>query len=176
MAKIEAGEVDIAIRWGKGSWPGLKQFKLFTDELLPVCSKAYLKKVGRLRCPDDLRKAVLLKNAIQPWKRWFEEAGLDWPEPVHGPSFSDSTLALQAAADGHGVALGRRILVEHLLEQGTLVQLFDIRAAIEEAFFVVYLKDSMQRAEVMAFIDWIKSTAEEEQRTSKSRPASRQTR
>ncbi len=164
MANIEAGEVDVAIRWGKGSWPGLEKFKLFSDELLPICSKAYLKKVGKLRSPADLRKAILLKNAIQPWKRWFEAAGLDWPEPVHGPSFSDSALALQAAADGHGIALGRRILVAHLLEQGTLVPLFDIRAAIDEAFFLVYLKESLQRKEVAAFVDWIKSVAEAEQR------------
>ncbi|OGA51945.1 MAG: hypothetical protein A3F74_19730 [Betaproteobacteria bacterium RIFCSPLOWO2_12_FULL_62_58] len=168
MARIEAGEVDVAIRWGKGDWPGLEKFELFSDELLAVCSKTYLKEVGTLRCPADLRNAVLLRNAIQPWKPWFEKAGLDWPEPVHGPSFNDSTLALQAAADGHGVALGRRMLVEHLMEQGSLVQLFDISAPIEEAFFVVYLKDSLQRAEVAAFIDWIKSVAEEERRASKS--------
>lgn len=161
MARIEAGEVDIAIRWGKGDWPGLEKFKLFADELVPVCSKSYLKEVGTLRVPADLQKVVLLRNAIQPWKPWFKKAGLDWPEPSHGPSFSDSSLALQAAADGHGVALGRRMLVEQLLEQGSLVQLFNISAPIEEAFFVVYLKDSLQRAEVAAFIDWIKSVAEE---------------
>ena len=175
MANVRAGEVDIAIRWGKGDWPGLEKFKLFSDELLPVCSKAYLKEVGTLRCPADLRKAVLLRNSIQPWNPWFEKAGLDWSEPVHGPSFNDSTLALQAAVDGHGVALGRRMLVEHLLEQGSLVQLFEISAAIEEAFFVVYLKDSLQRAEVAAFIDWLKSAAEEERRASRSHQVSKPT-
>lgn len=167
MANVAAGEVDVAIRWGKGDWPGLEKFRLFSDELLAVCSKAYLKEVRTLRYPADLRNAVLLRNAIQPWKPWFEKAGLNWPEPVHGPLFSDSSLALQAAADGHGVALGRRMLVEHLLDEGSLVQLFDISAAVEEAFFVVYLKDSLQRAEVAAFIDWIKSVAEKKRRASK---------
>jgi LysR family glycine cleavage system transcriptional activator len=167
MAKIEAGEVDIAIRWGKGGWPGLEQFKLFPDELLAVCSPAYLKAAGTLRCPADLQNAVLLRNAIQPWKPWFEKAGLNWPEPGHGPSFNDSTLALQAAIESHGVALGRRLLVEHLLEQGCLVQLFDISATIEEAFYVVYRKDSLERPEVSAFVDWIKSVAQKEQRAAR---------
>jgi LysR family transcriptional regulator, glycine cleavage system transcriptional activator len=170
MAKIEAGEVDIAIRWGRGNWPGLEQFKLFPDELLAVCSPAYLKEVGVgvLRAPKDLEKAVLLRNAIQPWKPWFEKAGLAWPEPAHGPAFNDSTLALQAAADGLGIALGRRMLVQHLLEDGSLVQLFDIAAPIEEAFFVVYLEESLQRPEVAAFLEWIESVAEEERRATNS--------
>ena len=168
MARMETGEVDVAIRWGKGDWPGLERFKLFSDELLAVCSKAYLTELGVLRSPDELRIAVLLRNAIQPWKPWFDKAGLPWPEPEHGPSFSDSALALQAAADGHGVALGRRMLVQHLIEQGALVQLFDIGAPIEEAFYVVYLKDSLQRPEVAAFIEWIRSVADEEQRVSPS--------
>lgn len=163
MAKVEAGDVDIGIRWGKGGWPGLEQYKLFPDELLAVCSKTYLKEAGTLRCPADLANAVLLRNAIQPWKPWLAKAGLDWPEPARGPSFNDSTLALQAAIESQGVALGRRLLVQHLLEQGTLVQLFDISAIIEEAFYVVYSKDALKRAEVAAFIDWIRSVAEKEQ-------------
>jgi LysR family glycine cleavage system transcriptional activator len=168
MAKIEAGEVDVAIRWGKGDWPGLEQVKLFPDELLAVCSSTYLKEAPTLRCPADLANAVLLRNAIQPWKPWFEKAGLNWPEPVRGPSFNDSTLALQAAIESHGVALGRRLLVQHLLEQGCLVQLFGISAIIDEAFFVVYSRDSLRRPDVAAFIGWIKSVADEEQRAALS--------
>ena len=161
MAKVEAGEVDVAIRWGTGDWPGLEKTRLFSDELLAVCSKSYLKEAGPLRRPADLQKAVLLKNAIQPWKPWFRKAGLDWPEPKHGPSFSDSSLALQAAADGHGVALGRRMLVEYMLAQGTLVQLFDVRAPIDEAFYMVYLNKTLERPEVAAFVDWVKAAADE---------------
>lgn len=166
MANLGAGEVDIAIRLGKGNWPGLEKFKLFPDELLAVCSKGYLKQARTLRSPADLRNAVLLRNAIQPWKPWFDKAGLAWPEPARGPLFNDSTLALQAAVDSQGVALGRRILVKNLLEQGVLVQLFDISAVMEEAFFVVYRKEALKRTEVAAFIDWIKSVVERERQAS----------
>lgn len=162
MANLKAGEVDIAIRLGKGNWPGLEKFKLFPDELLAVCSKAYLKETGPLRKPTDLQKVVLLRNAIQPWKPWFEQAGLDWPEPARGPLFSDSTLALQAAVDGHGVALERRMLVRHLLEHRILVTLFDVSVATDEAFYVVYLAESRRRPEVAAFINWIQCVAMDE--------------
>lgn len=87
---------------------------------------------------------------------------MDWPEPMHGPLFNDSSLMLQAATDGHGIALGRRMLTEGLLDQGLLVRLFNISAFIEEAFYVVFVRESLQRAEVAAFVNWIKSVAEEE--------------
>jgi DNA-binding transcriptional LysR family regulator len=64
------------------------------------------------------------------------------------------------------VALGRRLLVEHMLAQGTLVQLFDVRALIDEAFYVVYLEETLQRPEVVAFVDWIKAAAADKGRPS----------
>ena len=169
MANIKSGEVDAAIRWGKGDWPGVESIKLFSDELVPVCSKPYLKETGVPKSPADLHQAVLLRHSLQPWKPWFEKAGLDWPEPMHGPVFNDSSLMLQAAVDGHGIALGRRMLVEDLLDQGLLVKLFDISVFIEEAFYVVFTKESLQRAEVAAFVNWVKSVADEEVATRASR-------
>ena len=162
MANIKTGEVDVGIRWGKGEWPGVAKEKLFSDELFPMCSKSYLKEMGVPRSPADLKRAVLLRHSLQRWKPWFEKAGLDWPEPMHGPIFNDSSLMLQAAADGHGIALGRRMLTDDLLDQGLLVRLFDISAFVEEAFYVVFVRESLQRAEVAAFVNWIKSVAEEE--------------
>jgi LysR family transcriptional regulator, glycine cleavage system transcriptional activator len=162
MANVKTGEVDIAIRWGRGDWPGVEKMKLFPDEVFPVCSKLYLKGLGALQSPADLQRGVLLRHSFQRWKPWFEQAGLDWPEPTQGPIFNDSSLMLQAAADGHGIALGRRMLTQDLLEQGALVRLFDISAFVEEAFYVVFAKESLQRPEVAAFVGWIKSAAEEE--------------
>ena len=162
LANVKSGEVDVAIRWGKGDWPGVDKVKLFSDELFPVCSKRYLKEIGVPQSPADLRRAVLLRHSFQPWKPWFEKAGLDWPEPTRGAVFNDSALLLQAATDGHGIALARRLLTEDLLDQGLLVRLFDISAFIEEAFYVVFVRESLQRAEVDAFVAWIKSAAEGE--------------
>lgn len=164
MANIKSGEVDVGLRWGKGDWPDLEKVKLFSDELFPVCSEAYLKEIDALRGPADLQRAVLLRHALQRWKPWFAEAGLDWPEPGGGPLFNDGALMLQAAIHGQGVALGRRILADSLIEQGLLVRLFDISAFVEEGFYVVYAEESLKRPEVAAFVSWIASVAEEEVR------------
>lgn len=160
LANVKTGEVDVAIRWGKGGWPGLEKVKLFSEELVAVCSKPYLKEIGTPKSPVDLRRAVLLRHEFQPWKPWFEKAGLDWPEPPHGPVFNDSLLILQAATEGHGVALVRRMLTQDLLDQGTLVRLFDISVPVDDAFYIVYAKESQQRPEVAAFVSWIVSAAD----------------
>ena len=159
MANVKGGEADVAVRWGNGDWPGLEKVRLFSDELFPVCSKSYLVEIGALRVPGDLRLAVLLRHSLQPWKPWFESAGLKWPEPNHGPMFNDRSLMLQAAIDGQGVALGQRMLIEDLIEEGALVRLFDVSVLVESAFYVVFLKQSLQRAEIAAFVEWITSMA-----------------
>ena len=162
MANITTGEADVALRWGKGDWPGMEKVKLFSDEVFPVCSPSYLKEIGVPRSPADMQNATLLRHSLQRWKPWFERAGLEWTEPTQGPLFNDSSLMVQAATEGHGVALGRRMLVQDLLDQELLVRLFDISAFIEEAFYVVFTKESLQRAEVTAFVDWIKSVVTKE--------------
>jgi LysR family glycine cleavage system transcriptional activator len=159
LANVSSGEVDVAVRWGKGDWPGVEKRLLFRDTLFPVCSRAYRRKLGRMRQPADLRRAVLLRQSIQPWKPWFSAAGLDWPEPARGPSFTDSALMLQAAADGHGIALARQILAAPLLQAGRLVRVFDIGVTTDRAFYVIYPAYPPRRAEVAAFVDWIAQVA-----------------
>ena len=162
LANVKSGEVDVALRWGKGDWPGIEKVKLFGDEIFPVCSPRYAEELGEVRSPADLERAVLLRHTLQRWAPWFREAGLSWPEPAHGPIFNDSALMLQAATDGHGVALGRRMLVESSLGEGLLVRLLNVSAFVDEAFYVVFASESLGRPEVAAFVDWIKLVAHEE--------------
>ena len=161
MANVMSGEVDIGIRWGDGKWPQVEAIRLFSDELCAVCSPAYLDEVGALRSPVDLERAVLLRHELQRWQPWFEQAGLAWGEPAQGPIFNDSALMIQAASDGLGIALGRRMLVQGMLEQRMLVRLFDVSAFVDDAFYVVLAPGSLDRTEVAAFVRWIQSLAAE---------------
>ena len=79
-----------------------------------------------LKILPDIR---YLRSDDEPWKPWFDAAGLDWPEPTRGPIFSDLSHGLQAAIEGHGVALARSSLLAHDVRNGILVRPFDIKAA-----------------------------------------------
>jgi LysR family glycine cleavage system transcriptional activator len=103
--------VDMAVRFGPGTWPGLTSIKLHDEELVPVCSPAF--RGGHLpRVPGDLLKVPLLHDERQPWSIWFEAVGLDHRDVGQGPRYGEGNLLLTAAIAGLGVALARASLVD----------------------------------------------------------------
>ena len=77
--------------------------------------------------------------------------------PLEGHSFNDSTFALQAAARGEGIALGRRSIVYEDLERGTLKRLFDIAVPSRERYWFVSPKETANAPKVKAFREWVKT-------------------
>lgn len=125
LVDFQVDGIDAAIRYGRGDWPGLVARELGTEVVRPVCSPAYAERLA-LREPRDLYRATLLHADIpEDWSDFFAAAKCDDPVPA-GPRLGDDGAILQAALDGHGVALGRSRLVEEELTTGRLVALFDI--------------------------------------------------
>ncbi|MFH5926363.1 LysR substrate-binding domain-containing protein [Roseomonas xinghualingensis] len=98
--------------------PGLTMVPLVPIEMMPVCAP-------RLIGPDgfDWRKQPLLHSRQRPddWARWLSAAGIRGVNPKSGPSFESIALALDAAAEGLGVALAIRALVGPDLAAGRVV-------------------------------------------------------
>ena len=156
LASLKADDADIEVRYGSADeWTGFDSVKLLEGRLFPVCSPAYRDKLGGLARPDDLFKAVLLRLPHEPWKPWFEAAGLKIEEPVRGPLFSDASLMLDTAAKGQGVALARSLIVDDYLASGQLVRLWDISIPSPYAYYAIHSAKSPLRPEVNAFIEWL---------------------
>ena len=90
---------------------------------------------------------------------WFLAAGIEDGDSTRGPAFSDSSLVLQAAAEGQGVALGRSALAATDLAAGRLVKPFDISLPASWAYYVVYPEATAERPKIMAFRDWLMAEA-----------------
>ncbi len=154
LADFAREDIDVAIRWGLGDWPGVVAELLMDDAYFPVCSPRYAK--GRLpRTPADLASHTLLRADDEMWKSWFDAAGLDWPEPTRGTVFNDSALMLQAAADGQGIALARSSLIGNDLHNGILVRLFDVVYRGPRKLFLVYPPRAASAAKVGYFRAWL---------------------
>jgi LysR family transcriptional regulator, glycine cleavage system transcriptional activator len=156
IVDFDREDVDFGIRHGLGEWPGVVAEHLFDETYFPVCSPRIAN--GRLPArPADLKRHVLLRGEGEPWVPWFRAAGLDWPEPGRGPSFSDSSHVVQAAAEGQGIALARESLLGNDLRTGALVRLFDVSVPSPRRFFLVYPPRLSHSGKLAMFRGWLTS-------------------
>jgi len=161
---FDRDDIDVAIRFGDGVYPGLVVEKLFHDTLFPVCSPALLEGAKPLREPRDLLQFTLIhleweaQGAVWPnWRMWMQAAGVKDFNDTRGLHFSQTSLALQAALDGHGVALGDSTLVGDDLASGRLVKPFELslRSPAQFAYHLITRRDTAERPMTKAFRNWI---------------------
>ena len=145
------------IRLGDGDWPGFVAEPLFAADLSPVCAPSA---AGRLRKPEDLRRASLLRvsHAREDWPRWFAAAGLS-DLRAEGQVFEFYGQALQAAADGLGVAMGIRPYIDDDLAAGRLVAPFALSVPKETSWYLVYRPHRAAEEGFKAFRRWIVGAA-----------------
>jgi LysR family glycine cleavage system transcriptional activator len=141
------------IRLGHGDWPDFAADRLFAADLTPVCSPATAK---RLKTPNDLRNATLLRvaHAADDWGRWFKAAGLAKAR-ARGPEFEYYGQAIQAAADGVGIAMGISPYVDDDLKAGRLVAPFDLSVSKGEHWYLIYRAGRKDEPAFQAFRAWV---------------------
>ncbi|KZD22115.1 transcriptional regulator GcvA [Tardiphaga robiniae] len=161
MVDFKGGDVDAAIRYGRGQWPGLRADWLTADDLFPVCSPALRTGKKALLKPQDLADYTLLHSSggyDDDWRLWLTAAGL--PADISkqpGLTFDMIFMTLQAAIDGLGVAIGRTTYVEGDLAKGRLVVPFDMRMPADAGFYLVSPEASSDSRKLKAFRDWLLS-------------------
>ncbi|HYX01923.1 MAG TPA: transcriptional regulator GcvA [Reyranella sp.] len=157
-------EIDVAIRVGRGGYEGARSVLLMHSDIFPVCSPALLSSGPRLMEPADLARHSLLHDncagsASLPeritWPRWLAAAGVTNVDAERGLHFSFSHMALQAAAEGQGVALVSSALIGDDLATGRLVRPFgDLAVRSPYSFFIVCPEATADREKVVQFRDW----------------------
>jgi LysR family transcriptional regulator, glycine cleavage system transcriptional activator len=155
--------IDVGIRYGHGKWQGLRSDWLLADELFPVCSPALLKGEHPIRTPEDLKHHTLLYSSHDmedDWRLWLTAAGVT-PDILKQPAltFDMIFMTVQAAIDGHGVAIGRTAFVEGDLAAGRLVAPFDVSLPIDVGFYLVCPEASADTPKIAAFREWLLATA-----------------
>jgi LysR family glycine cleavage system transcriptional activator len=150
-------EIDLEIRNGAGKWPGVVSILLLEEEVFPVCSPQLLTGPQPLRLPADLRHHQLLhvNGYREDWRMWFAAAGVEFAQMQRGDLFDQSVMAIQAAVNGLGVALGRTSLVANELAAGRLVAPFAITLPGEDAYWITYPESAAERPGLVAFRDWL---------------------
>lgn len=160
MTHFNRDDVDVALRFGGGDYPGLYVEPLLDEVFFPVCTPDF--NDSRLpKTPAELAGMTLLRSDDEMWGPWFKAAGLDgWPEPRRGVLYQDSSMLLQAAIEGQGIALVRRSLAMHEVASGRLVRLFDIDSPSQWAYWFVCPPPLLETRRVRALRDWLREEAE----------------
>jgi LysR family glycine cleavage system transcriptional activator len=166
LVDLNAGEVDVAIRYGAGRYPGLEVRRLVSEMVIPVLSPELLAETP-LERPEDLASHTLLHDgspeiddSCPDWSMWLAARGLRGIDGQRGPRFNQSSLVIEAAMNGRGVALAKRTLAQADLEAGRLVAPLPIATAVDFAYYVVHPKAKGRLPQVKAFIGWIAAEAE----------------
>ncbi len=143
------------IKLSDGEHPDFLTEVLFAADLVPVCTPALAESVKDL---SHLNAEHLLRvdHAPDDWQRWFVEKGGRYVEPK-GATFEFYGHAIQAAADGVGIAMGLRPYIDDDITAGRLVAPFDGPVSKGKSWHLVYRRDQAGNDAFQAFRGWILS-------------------
>lgn len=159
-------DVDLAIRYGPGGWPGLRIEKLLDEAVLVVCAPTLLE-VAPITAAEHLRHHTLLHDlgverdpSCPDWATWLKAHNVAGADVARGPRFSQSSLVIEAAAAGRGVALAKRTIAEADLAAGRLVApLAALEAPVDFAYYAVWPEGRALTPAQTAFVDWLRAQA-----------------
>jgi LysR family transcriptional regulator, glycine cleavage system transcriptional activator len=161
VVDLKRDQVDLAVRHGKGSWPGLAASFLLAETALPVCAPGYL----TLRPDEDplaaLRRVRLIVNTRFPdeWEEWARARGLKPPALAGAIELEGIEEALLIAETGHGLAIGRRPMVDDRLARGTLVAPFGAGDPTGAAYYLCRPSDVLPTAVARHLERWLRALA-----------------
>ena len=163
---LERSLIDIAIRYCRPETVPEGAVRLFSEEMIPVCSRGLLRdKVRPLTQPRDLVHHTLLHfdyagtEAYVDWGTWLTPLGVGELKPAGALHFSQYEQMIQAAVNGQGVALGRQPLVDDLIQSGALVAPFKQTLVGSRAYFIIRSQLSAGKPQVRAFAEWLVAEA-----------------
>jgi LysR family glycine cleavage system transcriptional activator len=161
LVDFAVGDVDLAVRYGAGAYPGLEAQRLMHETVIAVMSPG-LNAANPLASPGDLAHHVLLHDgspdadeSCPDWPMWLAARGVKGVDGGRGPRFNQSSLVIEAAMAGRGVALAKRTLAQDDLDAGRLVAPLGITTSVDFAYYVVHPKAKARLPQVKAFVTWI---------------------
>ena len=159
LANFQSDGVDLAIRQGHPPFAAELHAELLSPlDLRAVCSPIYAKKATQITRLEDFTALQLIQDSHNLWDSLFEEAGLNAKSRIL--QFNQTTLAMDAAANGQGVALAPRILLTGEIEHGRLVDIWQDTQTDQGGYYIVYLNSQKSKPARDTFLKWILDEAE----------------
>lgn len=163
-ADVGAGEVDIALRYGRGGWANVDSEPLMGETLYPVASPEMARRLKGAGVSEMLAMPLLHDSDLTGWRAWCGAHGVSLRPRARDRRFEDYTVVLAAAEAGLGIALVRAPLASEWIARSRLVRLSDAEVACPLQYHVVTAKRE-KRPEVLEVIARLHALAREDART-----------
>ena len=167
LTDFNTADADLAIRYGRGNYEGLKSEKLLDETVLPVCSPRLLEGPDAIRRPEDLKHHTLLHDessendpSCPDWASWLRAHSVSGVDATKGPRFNQGIIVIESAGAGRGVALAKQAIAANDIAAGRLAAPFaNGSIPIDFGYWLVWPKGRHLSPDVRAFIKWIKDEA-----------------
>lgn len=155
--RLEDDGVDLVIDYQPEAPVGLEQLSLVQEFVFPVCSPGYRDRLRGGLAPVLLQDDLSYWDAAADfeWSSWRASAKSDWPgSPSAIRHFNLAHLTYHAAMCGQGVALGRAVLVNRLLNSGQLVLAIDGPPVPGSFYRILTTRPGKANSPIRRFAKW----------------------
>lgn len=160
LINLVQSDVDIAIRYGSGNWPGATSIRLQRQKIVPLCSQAFHSKYGPFESLQALTQAPLLdfESAYDPsssWPNYFRDMGKVLGSGLRMSSYESYNNFVQAVLDGQGIGLLGPPLMQQFMDSGVLVKALDVDLLPQHGYYLCQPIGATPSQTVVGFRDWL---------------------
>ncbi len=160
LLDLRAAQLDLAIRFGRGTYPSYAVTMLMPDIVFPVCSPRVIAQHGPVTTIEAMLDLPLLHDSStendgsgSDWRSWLNHLGRGEAACHDGQRFSEAGLLIDAAVLGLGVALARASLASDHIANGTLIRPIQQSAPTIFAYYLIGLPETASLQKVTRFRD-----------------------
>lgn len=160
--------IDLAVDYANGEFPGLVAYKLMDERMAPVCSPEYARRHGLVGQPENIVHCTLLHDSLAwnhasyqaEWTLWAGEHIPDVALPERAFSFDQSDLCVIAALNNLGIAMGRQRLVQARIDAGELILPFGaFTQRSPYSYYLVHAPVAQLPLRTAVFVAWLREKA-----------------
>jgi LysR family glycine cleavage system transcriptional activator len=172
LADFRTDGIDLSIRQGRPPFAnGLVAVLLAPLDLCAVCSPEFATTLIRPQRIEDFAEYQLIQDSHDLWVTLFEHAKTT--AKLRIMQFNQTGLAVDAAANGQGIALAPRLLVSDEIAQGKLAELWVEPPTDDNGYYILYPETRGSKPERDAVSAWLLSEVAKSDHRSRTQPAAR---
>ncbi|SFV38867.1 LysR family transcriptional regulator, regulator of gene expression of beta-lactamase [Devosia crocina] len=154
MLDLTRPDLDCAIRFGDGAWPGVSASLIGGQAFQPVCAPEFAARHADL---TDLGKVPVIidQTSMLDWPLWLAAHGRDPGQKLAGPVLSDASLAFDAAMSGQGLLLAADMMSADAVCDGRLVRPFDSPVLGSRGYYLATARGRRETRKLKLFRDWL---------------------